>query len=673
MHRNGWLVMSRVLCLVAAGLLLAGPGCTTKAKPRAVRAELPPVDAPAVLRGTVGTRVIMMGTEPTLLSGIGFVVGLKGTGGLVLDERVASTLQREMGLRGIGSPGRYDGTPLEGVTPRQLLADPNTAAVIVQAAVPPGSPPGTRFDVVVRALNATSLEGGRLWTTDLRVGDPSVVGGATTQRLAEATGEIFVNPFAEPGSETDGVTKNVGRVLSGGVVTDGFEIELRMRTPSHTLAQIIETAINSRFPMREGDRNPPARGRNDQSIALTVPFRYRDRAGEFIELVRHIQMDQTYPHVYAQRYVEAVQREPYLATEISWALQALGDKALPFIRELYEYPEIAPRLAGLRAGARLGDPRAATALQELAESGPADVRPNAIALLAELDAGPTIDLALRELLHEDDLTVRVAAYEGLADRAERRRRRQLLLLEQSQDLAPSQRLTLEQLKALPELRLDPRDVPIQGIGREAIAGKFLLDRVPYGEPLVYVAQQGMPRIVLFGDTLTVEKPMLLSAWSNRLLMVADSETEPVRLRYQTVPVANPRRPTPPRSVAYEFTVSENITELIETLAHRPTPEDMRPGLDMTYSEVVGALYELNKQGVMNAAFATERDRLQAALLAASEAEPITMRPENAQDEREIVLFARDVLPDRRPDTDPDRPRSLLVPLNQPPAEGEQQN
>jgi len=157
---------------------------------------LPPVDAPDALRGTLLTQVTFNGVEPSLVGGIGFVVGLAGTGGEPLDERVAATLERQMGLMGVGETGAWEGTPLEGVSPRQLLSDPNTAAVVVTAAIPPGAPEGREFDVFVRALNASSLEGGRLWTTELRIGPPRTFGETTRRLIGEAKGDIFINPFA---------------------------------------------------------------------------------------------------------------------------------------------------------------------------------------------------------------------------------------------------------------------------------------------------------------------------------------------------------------------------------------------------------------------------------------------------------------------------------------------
>lgn len=660
---SAWNIAGLLCAILSIALLTA---CGASEPGRVVRAEVPARDVPASLRGTIGSQVTFRGVEPILVSGLGFVVGLNGTGGQVLNESVAATMEREMALQGVGRSGMFDGTPFAGMTPRQLLEHPDTAVVIVQAAIPPGSPQGSSFDVYVRALNATSLEGARLWTTDLRLGQATAFGGRQTRKIGQARGQIFVNPFAEPGRELAGVTRTVGRVLDGGVVTDALDVEILLDNPSHARARIMVSAINSRFPRRSGEENV-ARGRNDQSIALTIPPRYADRPGEFIELVRHLPLDQSLPQVFARRYTQTLVDEPYLGNEMSWALQALGEPALPFIRDLYTHADMVPRLAALRAGARLGDPRAAPYLKEIAEDGPPDLRTDAIGLLARIDGGPTVDETLRALLAEDALTVRVAAYEALAARAERAQRERLIAYEKYGE-GSSGRMSLSRIDAISRLVLPAGT--IYGVARAPIAGKFLLDRVPIGDPLIYVTQQGTPRIALFGDFLSLKKPMFVTAWSDRFMLASDGQGEPVRLYYRAAePPARVGEPDVgrigrDRRVAQVSLDSapETLPDLIDFLARTPSPEDQRPGLGMSYSEVVGVLYEIQRSGAVLASFSTERDRLLAELLSADQETRIEMRPEGPEDDRELLIAPESDATEATPSpTDESRP-SLLVPL-----------
>ncbi len=656
--RRARLARVGVLSLALASLMLS-TGCmrNRKAPPRA-RSVAPAIsrDVPGSLRGTIGAEASVRGIAPLLVSGIGYVVGLDGTGGLPMPEEYAATMEREMGLGGIGRANDIEGTAFRGKSPRQLLNDPNTAVVIVQGAIPPGARAGTSFDLYIRAVNATSLEGGRLYTTKLRPGPPTAFGGDTTLVVGDAKGPIFINPFADPGSTTDGVTRDVGRILDGGVVHEDLLIEILLDNPSHSRARRITSAINSRFPERTGDDGPLARGKDDTLVRVRVPRRFEDRPAEFLQLVMHLQIDRTYPELYAQRYARTMNAQPYLADDMGWCLEAIGEAAKPFVRDLYEHPEAAPRLAALRAGVGLGDARAAPFLKQIALDGPDTLRPEAIELLGRLNAGPTVDQTLKGLLASNELTIRVAAYEALVGRAIKAQRRRLMRMVEGETGPGAFRLTRTGLDAMARMSL-PRG-SIQGISRELVAGKFFLDRVPGGDPLVYVTQQGEPRIVLFGGDIKLTKPSLVTAWENRLMLSADSESDPVRLYYRDQRTG--------RVIVQD--AEEELDKLIKMFARDQSPTDPRTGLGLTYAETVGAVYNIYNDGGFEAAFSTEQDRLLAELIRSSKAEEITVRPATPGSEERLVVFDSPRL--RTPSEQRRAPRreGLLVPLTPPPPE-----
>src|SRR5690606_11447685 len=73
---------------------------------------------------------------------------------------------------------------------------------------------------------------------------------------------------------------------------------------------------------------------------------------------------------------------------------------------------------------------------------------------------------------------------------------------------------------------------IQGVSRSLVGGEFFLDIAPAGEPLIYVTQQGEPRVALFGrEPLMVEVPALVSLWNNDLMITGDDPNGPLRIRY----------------------------------------------------------------------------------------------------------------------------------------------
>jgi len=584
--------------VVGAAALLAASGCSNE-KRNVERAAKPVVtrDIPSALRGVIGAECTLRGIEPQLVSGFGILVGLNGTGGGYIDPGVRATMERELArggvTRGNAQPGEI------GRSPDEFLRDPNVAVVIVEAAIPPGAPQGARFDVRVRALpnsGVTSIEGGVLWTTDLRIGPATTMTGVKTRILANARGQVFINPFAEPGADgQDTVNRTAGRILSGGLVTDPLKIELVLDNESHTRARAIVAAINTRFPEGRQDDGPTASGRTSNSIAIRVPAAFRDNATEFIGLLRHLSIDQSYPQELARKYVEDLKIYPELADEISWCLRAVGTPSIPFLKELYDFPQFGPRLAALEAGAKLGDPRVLPHLEQIAQFGQPGFRVPAIQLMSLLPPGSDANFTLRDLVNSKTLDVRIAAYEALAKRGD----------------PMIERIVVAD---------DPRLV------------KFYIDVVPAEEPLIYITQQGDPRIVLFGgngtgfgarrDSIKLSKPMLVAAWRDRLLLNAPDAIAPVQVLYRDLRTGR---------VVKENTVPEQLAALLKYFAHTPTPENPEPGLGFSYSETVGALYEVHRQQGVDALFATEEDRLRAAVWDAAKVTMMEDRPELTED------------------------------------------
>ena len=565
--------------------LLALAACGGSSRPRRARAVQPDVvfrDVPQVLAGTIGAQASIRGGEGLLVTGYGLVVGLNGTGDTEIPGPVRAYMEREMTLQGVGQERFGFGD----LSPAGMLESDRTAVVLVRGVAPPGAVEGQRFDVSVGAVpgsSATSLEGGRLWTADLREGFV-VPGGPATQVIARARGDLFINPFADPAKQAeDAIVRTEARILNGGVVSTARDLVISLDNPSHARARTIVSAINSKWSSR--GREPTAKGVNEEIIRVRVPSAFADRSAEFIQLLTHLRVDQGFGKRWAQRYAQALREQPYLANDLGWAMQALGDLALPPLRDLYDFPEPAPRLSALRAGAALGDALATPHLKEIATSGDASLRADAIALLAELGPDPRINETLRGLLSDPDPDIRIAAYEALATRGD------------------------------PYLR------------RRYIDDKFVLDVAPSDKPMIYVSQQRQPRIVVFGDDLAVRSPVLATGWDERLMLAsrgAEGAASGVRIYYRD----------------YATGAAETIEHLpsdapsiIQTLAHEPTPENPRPGFDLSYSEVVGALHELwRSEAFAEAEFVAEQDMLAAELIRSLRPLAIKDRPETGLEE-----------------------------------------
>lgn len=605
-----WTLTAACVLMTLGSLVVSGCG---SAPAKRSRAGATPVmrDVDPILRGMIGSMTTLRGRDALLVSGYGLVVGLNGTGGSDMPVNIRAYMEREMALRGVGQISRGFGE----MTPSQLLNDPNTAVVFVRAAIPPGSPADTRFDVLVSALpgtSTTSLEGGRLWTTSLFRGN-FTPGGPVTEEIAEASGQIFINPFVDPAEASENpFSSTSGRILNGGEVKSSLDLLLVLDNPSHARARSIVSAINGKFPQSTKDRVPIAAGRSEEIIELRVPYEYRNDTTRFIQRLMHTRVDQAFLAEYAVRYARTLKEEPGLAQQIVWGMEALGPVALPQLRELYDYSELAPRLAALQAGAGLEDPLVEPHLIELAVDGPPALRTRAIQLLGELKPNPTANLALRGLLDSEELDVRITAYEAL------------------------------------QRRYDPT------IHRTFVDGKFIMDVAPFGDPMIYISQQGQPRIVLFGEGLEVLRPTFVAAWDDRLMLTSDGAADDVRVYYRDYKTGR----------TTTATVDPLAPEFVEFLSHKTTPEAPAPGLDLSYAEVVGALHEIWRAGAFPGSFVAEQDRLIADLLRSTQTIAAEERPETSNDEPEIFEPTAPLMGESRPATEPQK-RSFVVPLKRP--------
>lgn len=532
------------------------------------------IDVQPIMRGTVASEAVVVGDTPTIVRGYGLVVGLDGTGSRDMPAPVRAWMLQEMARRGVGNPATGFGE----ITPERLLDSDDTAVVVVEGVIPPGGVKTGSFDLRVYAApgtSTTSLEGGNLYTADLRPGDLTV-GSRQASALAIGRGRVFINPFAEPDAAgRDTVDRLTGRILDGGEITEDMPLKLRMAVQSHTRAMALRDAVNSRFPREPGQSQDTARGKSGEELELTVPPTFHDDPERFVELVKHTGLRPEAAEASALAIKRGLLANPGFAVAANWRWQALGPKSIPALQDLYDYPEEAPRLAALTAGAELDDATATPYLLELARDGSPSGRLTAIDLLSEMGSNPAIEVGLRPLLDHPDVDVRLAAFEAL------------------------------------EKRRDPI------VAAFDIDEKFTLNVVPSTDPMIYVAQTGTPRIVLFGESLEVARPMFLEAWSDRLLMKADEGSMKIEVFFR-------------EGAGFEAQtdqVSPGVPELVAYLGHKTTIEAPAPGIGLTYGETIGALHQMWRAGYIEADFKAEQDRVLSSILRAQKVETTADRPE----------------------------------------------
>jgi len=545
---------------------------------RAARPSIP-LDVDPIMRGTIASETIVMGYQPVIVRGYGLVVGLKGTGSRTAPAEVRQYILREMMRYGVGDLNNSSSA----IQPDALLNSDNTAIVIVEGVIPAGAPRGTKFDVRMYAApgtSTTSLEGGTLWTTGLRPG-VLLIGSREIRSMAEAKGPIIINPFTDESDRTQTMVNQLsGRILNGGTSTKALSIKLVMATPSHSRSRLIASAINSNYPREPTQRTETAQGRTGELITVDVPPSWKDRSAEFVELLRHTSINVGPIDNTASEIARALTTNPGGANAASLRWQALGPKCVTATRPLYDYAEEQPRFAALQAGARLNDALAVRPLVAMATSGSAELRVPAIKLLERMGMNPAIDLGLRPLLDDSDIDVRLAAYEVLRER---------------------------------------RD-PI--VSSQLVGKKFRIDVVPSKFPMIYVSQSGEPVITIFDGGKHITSPMSLRAWNGNLIFKCDTNDDTMSVFYRSSNGATP----------IVDQASLKLPELVRFLGHKSDAAHPAPGLGMTYSQTVGALYSLSSNGFIPGGFKVEQDRVIAAIAKAGAEAERTDRPEFIEDE-----------------------------------------
>ncbi len=228
---------------------------------------------------TVQDLVRLKGHERNIVTGLGIVIGLDGTGDRSRDSLVAARPYAEL-LRNLGNP----------ITDIEELARADAYALVqVTMEIPPtGVREGDRLDVHVEAMfNATSLEGGRLVVSMLRPPRPDA---PDLMPLAYASGPVFI----EGNNPRGGVVRQGGQMLNdiraNPVTPNGtMTLVLKDQYAGYPVATTIASAINDEF-MLDG-YSDIARVEDAKNIKIVVPNADRERPASFIAMLMMIPID----------------------------------------------------------------------------------------------------------------------------------------------------------------------------------------------------------------------------------------------------------------------------------------------------------------------------------------------------------------------------------------------
>lgn len=529
----------------------------------------------AAYRDTIGAITYFDGLRPMRVRGYGIVGGLGRNGSRDCPRHIYDRLVEALYKQHRVTSSVVGVTTM---TPEAMINDLDTAVVMVEGEIPPAAMNGDLFDVVVSAVPGTetkSLRGGRLFVSDLHVFRPvSDSVSITGKVLARAAGPVFVNPFMEDDAptKTDPLT---GIVLGGGRVEEARRLRLVLLQSSYARAQQVQDRINAFFPaaMRVADAVSPS------FVQIRVPEEFRGNTAHFLGLLRalYLSHDPRFEAVRAKMLAEEIVRPGAPHALIALAFEGLGRTALPALNDLYPHPNDDVGFHVAAAGLRLGDHVAGDAMAAHARDPECRYRHAAVRALSEARGMAGAAMTLRQLLYDDDVRIRTAAYQGLAVRGD-------------------------------------ASVESRYIGGD----NFVLDLVPTrGDPFIFARRSGERRIALFGAGLKCRPPALYRAPDGSLTISAQPEDQTLTLMRFMVASGAASEP---------IAAPQDVASLIELLGRRAEIDfdGNVTGLGVDYAGIVHALYRLSQDKTIAADFVLEQPNV-ADLLGPP---PATGRPES---------------------------------------------
>lgn len=436
----------------------------------AKKKEAGPLDYP-----TVGDGTGIDGLERIKVEGIGLVVGLRGTGSDPPPNTYRDQMMAIMRKRDIYQP-------------KEILASPNTAIVLLRAFIPPGAREGDIIDVEVWVPpgdSTTSLAGGRLLEAELF--STVVAGGQRLQGNALVTveGPVLVN--ADPNNPENTAVLRKGKIIGQGkvAVDRDFRIVMARELRSGLRTRSLQHRINQRFFLREGNRKlDVASAKDEQLINLKLVRRYRYNIERYLLVVRKIPISVSHSFVQEKlQYLREELLDPSRTIEAALRLEAIGPDSVPVLKEGLESKHEIVRFSAAQTLAYLGDPSGAEELGKLALLSN-DYRAYALTALVALDH-PISRMTLIKLLDADSVECRYGAFRSL-------------------------------------WAYDDRDPIIRG---EDLNGEFYLHEIDSkAHPMIHLSRSFRREIVIFNPDQKLRTPVLLKA-GNLILTAAAENTQ----------------------------------------------------------------------------------------------------------------------------------------------------
>lgn len=485
----------------------------------------------------VGDLTTLVQSDAVTVQGYGVVAGLAGTGSPecppVLREELERFISKQI-------------PQTAGFNARQFLNSSNTAVVEVVGTIPTLAFPRETFDVKLVPFSRSqtlSLEGGFLYTTELKEQSRFVRYDQFSKTLAEAHGQVFQDPFSDSDE-----SKQWG-LLGGATVKNPVTISLAINQPSFAAANTIRNRINERFGAKT------AQAVSSGEIRITIPSRYLYNKIRFLQMIQSLYLSED-SFRRSEKINELVtglaQQENKYPFEV--ALESIGKPALDALAPLLSSPDAATRFHAARCMLHIGDSRAFPVLSQIAFDLHSPYRMETMNAFSAASGRKQAENILVQLLADSDMEVRLAACDQL-------------------------------------LRMNSFAVK-----REVIADSFVVDQVVCaGQNAVYVSRQDAPRIVLFGSPIRCAPNLFVQSDDGSVTLNATPDD-----KYISVSRRHPRRPR----VVGPILSSREAASLIRTLGESSEVGEkaVQPGLSIPYTEVISLLKKMCESNMIPARF-----------------------------------------------------------------------
>ncbi len=428
----------------------------------------------------IGDAAVIVGTDTREYEGFGIVNGLMDTGGDVRPGSQRAFILNEMRTEGVD-------------TPNKVLNSKSTAMARLKVFIGPDVAKGDSIDLLVEVAEdceATSLRNG--WLMPARIHEMQFLGGSVHQSDLKARGQGSLVFLPESVTKKE-LNPRSAIVLGGAKVLEARRFTIRIRDSLRhvTTSAAISRAINDRYSFYDGaERKGVATAKNDNVIQLDIPNRHRWDVQHYTDSILAIGFVEE-PDERAARIAKCrrLLTEPTAARQACLELEVIGKEGIPALEEALKNTNPEIQFYAAYSLAYLDHPPAVRVLGDLARSV-SEFRPLCLTGLQLLNHYSAKD-ELEQLLHESEPELRYGALLSLR-------------------------------------RRDAQDTLIQSI---QVGDLTRVVTVPSDKPLITVALQERPEIVIFGDSSRVQMKDFFEV-NPRLTMRSEQDGQIRIVRFQ---------------------------------------------------------------------------------------------------------------------------------------------